>query len=1080
MDLEFQNIEENGAGKMFASMAEESLPVGQMFYNIDNLSKQIIVNHVYIPRKYWTHNGIRESMFAEMQNLYPEYSIAMKGSQKEASLLKESPARSKAQFRYMQGICNGSIEPPKGMTRAKACEFVEGQKDYKELPDKKSNRRQTDPKTNKPLIRDFLDIEEPTDVIRSDEELNSSNLDFAEKEKIRRIRERLRREKAEKKKEQEDPEFIYMPYSEGKGGPLRRQDMRLRRLDNRRKNFGPGNNPKIDRADHIAKWKVTKKYTHLNSEGKPCNCGFYKPDYKESAWKIILASKLDKIIKDDPKVLRTDEGKKVLEWMKGLPEQVDDLLPWMVREYKKRRLAPAIAGDAVVGMERVMQQESDLDEIADGTLLLDGQTLSHWADWFNSNSPTRRGVDIMQLTTEQFQDKVSEWDQELADKMEEAIVYEGAGKVVYAFPDGWTMREVAPEECGDEGAQMGHCVGSHGYADAIRRGDIKIISLRDPENKPHATLEVKSNGHVEQIQGKQNVHPISAYRRKIRTFIDDPQGFQNLFGTKAIQEEGYPTRNWSQLGEDIGYYDLPEKLQAPALVEEEFGPEWNDPYAENHPAGTSSYSRGLRGTHYGIMPGGTSIDYDSFLMRTDDSSPTLINKLYEIAERRGEIPLLERALNNQEEKREVNPNSLYNTRGLLVLPNFEDQSRDGWRDVFEKETGIIDYTTFSEGPERDRAEKEYKAGWNNWIQNLYSADYEKLLNNLVRINKYKNQNEEQVARSINTLLANTNLRNQLRSLINKTEMGDPFSSLRPSFGLDPTVQEEQLSLISKWKPLKKKIAMPKNPEELQESEIITDEFVKNTRLKAFQHGFRDGFTNGWRDGIATIRNAIGDQSVDPNRWGQQYGIDNKSMIYRNVLPTQMTFPKTLKEISESRIDQMIENSRKDLNTAINLVPSNFLKDGRKYTPSGKQFSKKKFIETLVDDYKTMIKMGYQVAFEKAQEKAYTEEEIRANVFYGPESHNIYNEAVIYMDPMFLEKLEEMDAETFAYSEDRRKVFDETDWDKIYKKEVSDDSYRKRWYPTVEKYKESEMDNRSYQRINSLEKLKEILKNREDR
>ena len=47
--------------------------------------------------------------------------------------------------------------------------------------------------------------------------------------------------------------------------------------------------------------------------------------------------------------------------MKGLPEQVDDLLPWMVREYKKRRLVPAMAGDDVIGMERTVQEDSDVD-----------------------------------------------------------------------------------------------------------------------------------------------------------------------------------------------------------------------------------------------------------------------------------------------------------------------------------------------------------------------------------------------------------------------------------------------------------------------------------------------------------------------------------------------------------------------------------------------------------------------------------------------------------------------------------------------------------------------------------------------
>jgi hypothetical protein len=43
------------------------------------------------------------------------------------------PAKSKAQFRLMQGIAHGSIKPKGGLTPAKAQEFVEGQSP-KKLP----------------------------------------------------------------------------------------------------------------------------------------------------------------------------------------------------------------------------------------------------------------------------------------------------------------------------------------------------------------------------------------------------------------------------------------------------------------------------------------------------------------------------------------------------------------------------------------------------------------------------------------------------------------------------------------------------------------------------------------------------------------------------------------------------------------------------------------------------------------------------------------------------------------------------------------------------------------------------------
>ncbi len=46
-----------------------------------------------------------------------------------------SPATSKKQFKFMSGICQGNITPPKGLTKKQACEFIKGQ-NSKDLPDK--------------------------------------------------------------------------------------------------------------------------------------------------------------------------------------------------------------------------------------------------------------------------------------------------------------------------------------------------------------------------------------------------------------------------------------------------------------------------------------------------------------------------------------------------------------------------------------------------------------------------------------------------------------------------------------------------------------------------------------------------------------------------------------------------------------------------------------------------------------------------------------------------------------------------------------------------------------------------------
>jgi hypothetical protein len=690
MNLDFQMIENGGIGKLFAISDEASLPVGQLFYKINDENKNVVIDYIYIPRKHWSQEGIKESLLAELQHKYPDYVFSMSiDGQKQASILKEAPARSKAKFRYMQGICNGSIEPPEGMTKEKACEFVKHQKNYKELPEKKQSKK-----------------------------------------------------------------------------------LRIPR-------------------------KGRKEYTHLNAQGEPCNCHFYDPEYKESKWKQVTASKLDKIIKDDPKVLRTDEGLRVLDWMKELPESVDDLLPWIVREYKKRRLTPEIDNE---GLGRVMWMAPT--EQPYPPIQLDSETLGHWADWFKSKSPTRRGVDIMQLTTEDMVNKIGEWDEELAANMDQAVADEGAGEVVYRFPDGWTIRDVRPEECGDEGEQMGHCVGS--YAERVRRGDMKILSLRDPSNNPHVTMEVLPDGTVNQIQGKENQHPVGKYRRRIRTFIEDPQGFRNVTGLRPSisQERIY---NWKPIEADsIESFSLND--ESLPLNEEEFDPRWDDgtyyddaPY--NHPAGDSTYGGGIRGQHYGIPSSNRRIDYDSILSHYIEGpeKDKIIDKLYQIASARDEIPALKEALLKRKDEMPGTGNGM-----IKIFPDFNDQTRGGWRDIFERQTGVREYSGVG-----DQESESYQQAWNKWIESIYSTDYSTLIENLVALNVRDAADDREVQHirnAISSTLDSQYVRNRLQDLVNNVKRTEEAHSyLRPRFNYQQTQPEEQMSLISKWKVQKWKV-----------------------------------------------------------------------------------------------------------------------------------------------------------------------------------------------------------------------------------------------------------------------------------
>lgn len=87
-------------------------------------------------------------------------------------------------------------------------------------------------------------------------------------------------------------------------------------------------------------------------------------------------------------------------------------------------------------------------------------------------------------------------------------------RVVYRFDDGFFVQRLTPEELPKEGSSMRMCVGrpGMGYADAVRRRSIEILSLRTPAGRPKFTFEIKLDERgkpvdVKQIKGKANRLP---------------------------------------------------------------------------------------------------------------------------------------------------------------------------------------------------------------------------------------------------------------------------------------------------------------------------------------------------------------------------------------------------------------------------------------------------------------------------------------------------------------------------------------------------------------------------------------------
>lgn len=289
---------------------------------------------------------------------------------------------------------------------------------------------------------------------------------------------------------------------------------------------------------------------HYDANGNVCNCGFgqYSEQVDESLTKEAGA-KLDWIRDREDKFFKTEEGQRMFNLLEQLVqhnEKIDPLVPWLWREAKKNRF-----DDTPRGVD----------------------SLSHMADWFESNSPTRRGVDIMQLTWDDVTAKVAEWDEELQGK--DADLEKAGGEIVHDFGDGWTIRKLTTaEEAKVEGDAMGHCVG--GYGSAIESNRTSIFSLRDPQNQPHVTIELDPwGGNIVQIQGKGNKTPIPEYQERVGNWLlskDNPPAVKLYYAVERFYSPRTVSDLWSYMNLEDGYLETMETAVEPTSWKDFFNP----------------------------------------------------------------------------------------------------------------------------------------------------------------------------------------------------------------------------------------------------------------------------------------------------------------------------------------------------------------------------------------------------------------------------------------------------------------------------------------------------------------------------
>ena len=158
---------------------------------------------------------------------------------------------------------------------------------------------------------------------------------------------------------------------------------------------------------------------------------------------------------------------------------------------------------------------------------------SQIVDWYRNVKS-----DIASFTPKEVKHRVEEWHRAITGGGNGEEYTPDGEKVVYQFDDGWAMKSVFSENnLMAERNKMNHCI--HAYYDRVERGETVIISLRDPQNKPHANIELRSDGSINQIKAKNNGTVKPPYSEHVSEFLlnyPHIDSIKNLDGMQLTEE----------------------------------------------------------------------------------------------------------------------------------------------------------------------------------------------------------------------------------------------------------------------------------------------------------------------------------------------------------------------------------------------------------------------------------------------------------------------------------------------------------------------------------------------------------------
>lgn len=184
-------------------------------------------------------------------------------------------------------------------------------------------------------------------------------------------------------------------------------------------------------------------------------------------------------------------------------------------------LAKVKAGEPIINIE--LQQQAR--QHAEGVI-----------DWLNAMTAENAKPNL-RMTWEEAVEAQLEWHRDIArqSRVTELTADQMLGVVsIMEFDDGFRWVDVQTEVClRHEGTVMGHCVGQGGYTQGVSDSTTKILSLRDANNNPHATIEGNSDKAI--------IVPRGADPRQMALFDDSVEkSFVDMFITQIKGKENKP------------------------------------------------------------------------------------------------------------------------------------------------------------------------------------------------------------------------------------------------------------------------------------------------------------------------------------------------------------------------------------------------------------------------------------------------------------------------------------------------------------------------------------------------------------